>query len=113
MTTSCSVCGTGSLENALQCSPVVVQFQAIHQQAHLLAMSRIADGLVIHRRDAALIGLGKRSEAAGGIERLVQRAVDFDLLEPFERQHIDFLAIDNAVTQVAVFVDDAIGGPGQ
>ena len=51
--------------------------------------------------------------AARRVERFVQRAVDFDFLETFERRGVDDLAVDHGLTGVAVFVDEALGGPGQ
>ena len=101
----------GVLEDALQRIAVVIEFEAVHQQAHLLAVSRVANRLVVHRLHALAVGLPQRAQPAGGVERLVELAVDLDRLESLERQHVDLPAVDDCVTEVAVLVDDAVRRP--
>ena len=91
----------------------MVELQAVHQEPHLAAMPRVANGLVIHRHDVAAVGLGQRAEPAGRVEGFVGLAVDLDFFESLERQHVDFPAVDDGVAEVAVLVDHAVRRPGQ
>ena len=103
----------GVLEDPLERGAVVVELQVVHEQAHLLAVTRIADGLVVHRLDVRPVRLGERAQAAGGVEGLVQGAVELDLLEPLERGELDQPALADRLAGVAVFVDQAVGRPGE
>ncbi len=76
-------------------------------------MTRVTDCLVIHRLHAVAIGLRERPKPAGGVERLVELAVDLYGLQTLERQDPDFLAVYDGITDVAVLVDDAVGRPRQ
>jgi hypothetical protein len=55
----------------------------------------------------------ERAQAAGSVERLVERAVDLDLFESLERCDLDGAAVDERLARIAVFVDQSFGGPGQ
>src|SRR6185437_1018703 len=54
-----------------------------------------------------------RAEAARGIERLVQRAVDLDLFQSLERGHFHGTAVDDRLAGIAVLVDESLGRPGE
>ena len=92
---------------------IVIELETVHQQPHLFTVPGIPDGLVIHRDDTIAVSFAERAESARRVERFVTPAVDFDLLEPFQRQHVRFLAVDDSLAQVAVFVDQPVGRPGQ
>ena len=91
----------------------MIQLEPVHQQSHLLAGTGVADCLVIHIADAIAVGFRQRAEATRGVEGFVELAVDLDLFETLECEHVDLRAIDDSVTQVAVFIDHAVGRPGQ
>ncbi len=76
-------------------------------------MARIADGAVIQIAHLAGQGLAQRAEAARGVERLVQNAVERKLLELLERLRLAQLAVDDRLAGLAILVDDAVGAPGQ
>ena len=103
----------GVLEDALERAAVVIELQVVHQQPHLLAVAGIAHGLIVHDLRACAVRFGQRAEAAGSVERLVQRAVDLDLFQPFERRGLDAPAVDDRLARIAVLVDQAFGGPRQ
>ena len=71
-------------------------------------MAGVTNGLVVHSRYAAAVSLAERSQPTRGIECFVTRAIDFDFLEPFERQDVNFLSINNALAKIAVLIDYAV-----
>ena len=71
-------------------------------------MAGVTNGLVVHCRYAAAVGLAERSQPTRGIECFVTSAIDLDFLEPFERQDVNFLSINNALAKVAVLIDYAV-----
>ena len=91
----------------------MVELQIVHEQSHLLAMPWIAHGLVIHVAAARCVRFCQRAQSSGGIEGLVQSAVDFDVLQSFQWRNFDATAIDDGFAGIAVFVDQAFGGPGE
>ena len=76
-------------------------------------MARVTNRFVVHRVDAAAIGIAERAQAARCIECFVQFAIDLDLFEAFQRQYVNFSTIDYADAKVSVFIDDAVGRPCQ
>src|SRR5262249_31498639 len=98
----------GILEDALERSAVLIEFQIVHEQPHLLAVARIADGLVVHALALRPAVLCQRPEPARGVERLVESAVDLDLLEAFEWTHLAKPAIDYRLARIAVLVDESL-----
>jgi hypothetical protein len=89
----------GVLEHAFQRSAIRVELEIVHEQTHLRAVSRVAHGLVIDLLALLAVGLRQRTQAAGGVERLVQRAVDFDFLEALEWRGLHDLAIDDRLAR--------------
>ena len=86
-------------EHALQRGAIVIELQVVHEQAHLRAMPGITHGLVVDLLALLAVGLGQRAQAARGVEGLVQRAVDLDFLETFERRGVDDLAVDDGLAR--------------
>ena len=76
-------------------------------------MADVADGLVVQLADLAGERIAQRAQAAAGVERLVAHAVEREVLEPFERQQLDPPAVVDRFARIAVFVDQAVGGPGE
>jgi len=97
----------------LERGAVGIELEIVHEQAHLRAVPGIPHGLVVDLLALLAIGLGQRAKTARGIEGLVQRAVDLDFFQAFERRRFDQLAVDHGLAGIAVFVDESLGGPGQ
>ena len=101
------------LEDVLQDLAAMAQPEVVQEHAHERAMARIADGLVVEAAHLAFKGLAQGAEAAGGVEGLVARAVEGELLELLHRRHFAQLAFDDRLAALDIFVDDAVGAPGQ
>ena len=103
----------GALENVLQHVAAVAQAEIVEQRLHDRGVAGIADGAVVQRAHLALQRLGQRAEPAGGVEGLVGDAVEREFLALLQRRHLDQLAFDDRLAGLAIFVDDAVGAPGQ
>ena len=103
----------GVLEDALERAAIVIELQVVHEQAHLLAVTGVTDGLVVHRLDVRAVGRGQRPEAPRGVEGLIQRAVDLDFLESLERRNLEQPPVAHRLAGIAVLVDESLGGPGE
>ena len=57
--------------------------------------------------------LAQRAEAARRVEGLVGHAVEREFLALLQRRHFDQLAFDDRFAGLDIFVDDAVGAPGQ
>jgi hypothetical protein len=57
--------------------------------------------------------VAQRAQAAAGVEGLVLGAVQAEVLQAFERQHLERLAVADGLAGVAVLVDQAVHAPGQ
>ena len=76
-------------------------------------MAGIADGAVIEVANLAGESLAQSTEAARGVEGLIQNAVERELFEFLERLCFTQLAVDDGFAGFAVLVDDAVGAPGE
>ncbi len=87
--------------------------QIAHQKLHDIAVAGIARCLVVQVIDLAFQRFAQCAQAAGGVERLVFHAIERELLEFFERRNFDAHAVADGFARVAIFVDQAIGRPGE
>ena len=76
-------------------------------------MAGIADGAVIEVAHLSGQGFAKGAETAGSVECFVQNAVERKFFQLFQRLSLAQLAVDDGFAGLAVFVDDAVGAPGQ
>ena len=79
----------------------------------LFTMAGIAQGLVVKRPDLAYIGIGQRAQSAGRIEGLVEQAIHLDRFVPFQWLQGNLFSLLDSIADVAVLVDEAVGGPGE
>ena len=79
----------------------------------MAAWPGIADGAVVEIAHLARQRLAQRAETAGGVERLVQNAVERELLELLERLSLAQLTVDDGLAGLAILVDDPVGAPGE
>ena len=98
---------------SLNCSRCSLEPQLVDQQLHQVAMADVANRFVVQLADPAGQRVAQRAQPAAGVERLVAHAVEREVLQPFERQHVDPPAVVNRLARIAVFVDQAVGRPGE
>ena len=103
----------GVLQDVLEHVAAVAQPQVVEQRLHDRRVAGIADGAVVEVADLAFEGVAQRAEPAGGVERLVGDAVERELLLLLQRRHLAAGSVHDRLARLAVFVDDAVGAPGQ
>src|SRR5258708_40281559 len=59
------------------------------------------------------VRFGQRPEAPRGVERLIQRAVDFDFLESLEGRNLEQAPVADRLAGIAVLINESLGGPGE
>src|SRR6218665_3901850 len=91
----------------------LAQAQVVEQQFQDGAVAGIADRLVVDLPGLAGQRFGECAQAAGGVESLVLDTVEHEILQPPQRRHRGAQAVDDGFAGVAVFVDEALGAPGQ
>src|SRR5215469_1821254 len=103
----------GRLENVLHQLAPKAEAQIAHQHLDDVAVTGIAHRFVVQVLDLALQRVAKRAEPARGVEGLIGNAVERESLELLERRHLAAMAVADRLARVAVFVDQAVGRPGQ
>ena len=105
--------GERALERGLQFLAVLAVAQVPEQELEDGVVPGVAHRLVGEVLHLALERAGKGAQAARGVERLEVDAVDLHVLQPFQGRHLGHLAVDHRLAGLDVFVDEAVGGPGQ
>ena len=91
----------------------MLELQLFKQHLHQRVVAGVAHGLVVEHAGLASQRFAQRAETARGVEGFVLGAVEREVLEPFERQHLDLVAVADRLAGVAVLVDQAVHAPGQ
>jgi hypothetical protein len=76
-------------------------------------VSRVSNRLVIQVLHASGQGLAKGPQPARGVEGFVGYAVEGKLFIFLQRLYLAQGAVDDRLARIAVFVDQAVGAPGQ
>ncbi len=105
--------GDRRFQQILEHLAALTQPQFADQKLHQFAVAVVAYRFIVERSHSASQRFAQRAQAAGSIERFVAHAIQREMFESFERQHFESAAVVNHLAEVAIFVDQPVGAPGQ